>query len=72
MNKEIQTAYNEWLLKYGFGWVNASVVSVERPLFWWTISANTMNKYVRYSIRIRKYQLKTPEELKDENPTKTP
>jgi hypothetical protein len=66
MNEELQTAYNEWLLKYGFRWVNASVLNVERPLFWWTISANTMNKYVRYSIRMRKYQLKTPKEIKNE------
>jgi len=66
MTEELQTAYNEWLLKYGFRWVNASVLNVERPLFWWTISANTMNKYVRYSIRMRKYQLKTPKEIKNE------
>ena len=70
MTEETQTAYNEWLLKYGFKWVDISVLRVDLPLFCCIIPADTMNKYVRYSIR--KYQLKTPEELKDENPTKAP
>ena len=70
MNKEIQDAYNEWLLKYGFKWVDISVLRVDRPLFWGSIPYGAMNKYVRYSIR--KYQLKTPEELQNENPTKAP
>ena len=70
MTEELQDAYNEWLLKYGFRWVDISVLKVDLPLFWSSISYGAMNKYVRYSIR--KYQLKTSEELKDENPTKAP
>ena len=70
MTEKLQTAYNEWLLKYGYRWVDISVLRVDRPLFWGSIPSDVFDKYMRYSIQ--KYQLKTPEELKDENPTKAP
>ena len=64
MTEELQTAYNEWLLKYGFKWVDISVLRVDKPLFWCIVPADTMNKYVRYSAL--KYQLKTPEEIQND------
>ena len=70
MNKQTQEAYNEWLLKYGYRWVGISVLRVDKPLFWCIVPADTMSKYVWYSIL--KYQLKTPEELQNETTTKAP
>jgi len=67
MNEEIQAAYNEWLLKYGFRWVDMSVIKTDRPLFWCALPAGVMERYVEYSIR--KYKLK---DIKNENPTKAP
>ena len=77
MNSEIQTAYNEWLLKYGFN-----------PIPMWQIQADNMYHLVlsmhhhkrkpdallnrtEFPMQII-YQLKTPEELQNENTTKTP
>ena len=64
MTEELQDAYNEWLLKYGFRWVGISVLQVDLPLFWSSISYGDTNKYVRYSMR--KYQLKTSEEIQND------
>ena len=77
MNSEIQTAYNEWLLKYGFN-----------PIPMWQIQEDnmyhlvlSMHHYKRKPDALLKrtqtnlsvtYQLKTPEELQNENTTKTP
>jgi len=69
MTEEIQAAYNEWLLKYGFRWVDVDVLRVDRPVFFSVLPHNTMDKYVKNNTP--NYQLKTPEELQNENPTNT-
>ena len=75
MTEEIQTAYNEWLLKYGFSEVPIAQARIDKVYY----MINVLHKYMTNSPLKRvhvpgkiAYQLKTPEELKDENPTKAP
>jgi len=75
MNKEIQTAYNEWLLKYGYREVPVDQARTDKVYYLINALHNYMSncplKCLHTPGKIA-YQLKTPEELKDENPTKTP
>lgn len=75
MNKQTQEAYNEWLLKYGFSEVPIDQARIDKVYY----LINALHNYTR-NLPLKRlhtpgkitYQLKTPKELKDENPTKTP
>jgi hypothetical protein len=75
MNSEIQTAYNEWLLKYGFSEVPVDQARIDKVYYMINVlhsyTSNRPLKRVHVPGKIA-YQLKTLEELKDENPTKAP
>ena len=75
MNKELQDDYNEWLLKYGFNPIPVNQLNDDNmyhlviPMH--DYKPDDLLKRTACPLRIA-YQLKTPEELKDENPTKAP
>ena len=75
MNKELQDAYNEWLLKYGFNPIPVNQLNDDNmyhlvfPMHDYKPGDLLKRAHVPGKIT---YQLKTPEELKDENPTKAP
>jgi hypothetical protein len=77
MNSEIQTAYNEWLLKYGFNPVpmqqleDDNMYHLVLSMHHYKRKPDTLLKRLHIPGKIT-YQLKTLEEIKDENPTKTP
>ena len=69
MNKELQTAYNEWLLKYGFSEVPVDQARIDKVYY----MINVLHKYTTNSPLKRlhipgkiAYQLKTPEEIQNE------
>ena len=69
MNKELQDDYNEWLLKYGFNPITMHQLNDDNMyhlvLSMHDYKPDDLLKRTAYPIRIA-YQLKTPEELKDE------
>jgi hypothetical protein len=77
MNSEIQTAYNEWLLKYGFNPVPVQQINDDdmyhlvRSMHHYKRKPDALLKRTEFPI-LTTYQLKTSEELQNENTTKTP
>mgnify|MGYP003435682454 FL=1 len=75
MTEELQTAYNEWLLKYGFREVPIDRARIDKVYYMinvlHTYTPNDLLKRLHIPSKIT-YQLKTPEELQNENPTKAP
>ena len=75
MTEELQTAYNEWLLKYGFREVPIDRARIDKVYYMINVlhsyTSNRPLKRAHVPGKIT-YQLKTPEELQNENPTKTP
>ena len=75
MTEELQTAYNEWLLKYGFNPIPVNQLNDDNmyhlvfPMH--DYKPDDLLKRTACPLRIA-YQLKTPEELQNENKTKTP
>ena len=76
MTEELQTAYNEWLLKYGFREVIFKELSGTNGYsFVYSLSYKIFCSIIKRRADanpVVTYQLKTPEELQNENPTKTP
>jgi hypothetical protein len=75
MTEELQTAYNEWLLKYGYSEVPIDQARIDKVYY----MINVLHTYTPNDLLKRAhtpgkiiYQLKTPEEIQNENPAKTP
>lgn len=75
MTDELQTAYNEWLIKYGFNPVPMKQLNDDNmyplvcPMHGYKPDDLLKRTQANRSVI---YQLKTPEEIKNENPTKAP
>ena len=66
MTQELEDAYNEWLLKFGFKWVKGYVAS--RQLEWETLRV-LFSKHLHYrndnAFEEPYFQLKQPHEILD-------
>ena len=77
MTEELQDAYNEWLLKYGFNPVPVQQLNVDNmyhlvlSMHHYKRKPDALLKRTQTNLSVT-YQLKTPEELQNENTTKTP
>ncbi len=76
MTPELQEAYNEWLLLWGYREVSTKAAQITRPYLFSKVGSNIMGQYVhRLNNFPHIYQLKTIEELNneslDEDDTKT-
>ena len=77
MNKELQDDYNEWLLKYGFNPIPVNQLNDDNmyhlvlSMHHYKRKPDALLKRTQTNLSVT-YQLKTPEELQNENPTKTP
>ena len=68
MNEELQAAYNEWLLRYGYKAVPVITINKDcmYPLVILMHDFEPHDLLKRESFRHTTYQLKTPEELQNE------
>ena len=78
MDKQTQDAYNEWLLKYGFREVATKQINADNNYrlvmllkYKDFVNSRALIKRTRTTETVS-YQLKTPEELQNENTTKAP